>query len=549
MRACVRLFVQSSAVRSASRRSGTGSVNADIDESLFAGRRTASRGSATSGHLSRNGTAIVSAKLLQQIASNPAAGNTKESVVIDEHELRNIFALTSGRNNNFAATQPLSPQHFSQSQSRTQTFVSPSGAPIRATSASSASKAAARKEKMLRMEKEIAARPAALTESELAERETRTRLLAHARQSIDSSHGDVKHMNQMMLYAQCVTIRDAQILEKRRIADALMEEEKRMDLAMEIERVRTLKLMEEREAARTSEQRQGASVIIQQIAEREQERIRAQEAREQEAAAMMARVRALEEKEEEERQAKVHAGRRLLQEVMDANHAQAKAKLRKKQEEIDEDLRIQAYIRQKEARDAENEAELAHIRAEKEKEIARLRAMQEKAQDRQAAIDELRAKRYQEAKDREWRQQQIEAANKRDAMKRDIAMAREAQRQEKSRRIAEQALQERDEYMRVLEWQADQSANDIARQEAARIRSSQHRQDIQQQMGGKEREKAEARTRYLSEGQIFQQQNQRDRAKLERIKQEKLALMEQMGMPEKYRSELAKKKVLTSNIH
>jgi len=36
-------------------------------------------------------------------------------------------------------------------------------------------------------------------------------------------------------------------------------------------------------------------------------------------------------------------------------------------------------------------------------------------------------------------------------MKNDISQAREAQRQEKSRRIAEQALQEREEYMRVLE--------------------------------------------------------------------------------------------------
>jgi len=43
-------------------------------------------------------------------------------------------------------------------------------------------------------------------------------------------------------------------------------------------------------------------------------------------------------------------------------------------------------------------------------EIARLRAQQEKAQDRQSAIDELRAKRYQETKDRNFRQIQLEIA-------------------------------------------------------------------------------------------------------------------------------------------
>lgn len=336
---------------------------------------------------------------------------------------------------------------------------------------------------------------------------------------------------------------------QQRIADDLLAEEKRIDLAMEVERVRTLKLMEEREASRAEEQRLGASVIITQIQEREQERIRQQEQREQEAQAMLARVKELELREEEERQAKVVAGRKLLEQVMDANHAQARAKLLKKQEEIDEDLRIQAYIRSKEARDAENEAELTRIRNEKEKEIARLRAMQERAQDRQAAIDELRAKRYQEAKDRQWRQGQIEQASKRESMKRDISMAREAQRQEKSRRIAEQALQEREEYMRVLDWQNSQGDIDRAKQTASATAAAQHRADLQAQMSAKEREKAEARARYLSEGQIFQQQHARDKAKLEKLKQEKLQMMEEMGVPIKYRAELAKKKMLVASIH
>jgi hypothetical protein len=98
-------------------------------------------------------------------------------------------------------------------------------------------------------------------------------------------------MNQMMLYAQCVTIRDAQILEKQAIQEQAIAEEKRIDLAMEIERIRTLKLMEERNNARVEEQKIGASVIIKQIQEREAERIRQQEIREQDAQAMLQRVK------------------------------------------------------------------------------------------------------------------------------------------------------------------------------------------------------------------------------------------------------------------
>jgi hypothetical protein len=235
--------------------------------------------------------------------------------------------------------------------------------------------------------------------------------------------------------------------------------------------------------------------------------------------------------------------------VVEANNAGARAKLRKKQEELDEEMRIASYIRGREAREAAQEAELLRVRSEKEKEIARLRALQERAQDRQSAIDELRAKRYQEAKDRAWRSQQVEVATRKDLIRQDIAVAREAQRAEKSRRIAEQALQEREEYMRVLDWQGAAAAADKAKQEAAASAAAQHRQDIQAQMAAKEREKAEARVRYLSEGKIFQNQNERDRIKLEKLKQEKLELMDQMGIPQRYRAELAKKKILVTTIY
>ena len=77
-------------------------------------------------------------------------------------------------------------------------------------------------------------------------------LLARAKQAMDEEHDDVKHMNQMVLYAKCVTIRDQQIHEKVRNCGFLLqwftgescqqkkrmeeedEEERKQDLAMEV---------------------------------------------------------------------------------------------------------------------------------------------------------------------------------------------------------------------------------------------------------------------------------------------------------------------------
>jgi len=186
---------------------------------------------------------------------------------------------------------------------------------------------------------------------------------------------------------------------------------------MEFDRVKAIKTMEEIERKRAQEQKEGASVIITQMKQREEDRLRQQEIREAEGKAMLQRIKDLESKEEEERRQKVFAGRKLLEQVMHANNAQARAKLRKKQEEIEEDMRIAEYIKQKEARDSETEAELQRVKGEKEKEIARLRAMQERAQDRQSQIDEMRAKRYQEEKDRATREHELNAARKKEEQK------------------------------------------------------------------------------------------------------------------------------------
>ena len=67
---------------------------------------------------------------------------------------------------------------------------------------------------------------------------------------LDEEHDDVKHMNQMMLYSKVVTIRDQQKGEQLRLEQEWINEQKRMDIMMEIERLKSLKMQEEREVQR-----------------------------------------------------------------------------------------------------------------------------------------------------------------------------------------------------------------------------------------------------------------------------------------------------------
>ncbi len=64
-------------------------------------------------------------------------------------------------------------------------------------------------------------------------------------------------MNKMMMYAKCVTLRDKQLMEKKKKKDVFKDEEIRKDLMMEIERLKKIKYYEEEEKRKKEDQRQG----------------------------------------------------------------------------------------------------------------------------------------------------------------------------------------------------------------------------------------------------------------------------------------------------
>lgn len=82
---------------------------------------------------------------------------------------------------------------------------------------------------------------------------------------MDNDLDDVKQMNQMVLYSKVVTIRDKQLEENKRLEAEWIEEQKKLDLMMEIERLKVLQEEEEREIRKVHARKAGAQVIIDQI--------------------------------------------------------------------------------------------------------------------------------------------------------------------------------------------------------------------------------------------------------------------------------------------
>ena len=79
-----------------------------------------------------------------------------------------------------------------------------------------------------------------------------------------------------------------------------------------------------------------------------------------------------------------------------------------------------------------------------------MREMQERAADKQSELDELRARRYQESKEREWRTKERAQAERQAAMQRELSEARAAQKNATLKQRAEMAKVEHEDFMRVL---------------------------------------------------------------------------------------------------
>lgn len=114
---------------------------------------------------------------------------------------------------------------------------------------------------------------------------------------------------------------------------------------------------------------------------------------------------------------------------------------------------MQAYIKQKEEREAAIKREKAQNKRRREEKQMRLLKLQENQQGHRAEQDALRAKQAQEATERAWRQKEREAQLRKDEEDRRMKTARSLQIKQKHHFQAVQAMRERQVFDRILQKQ------------------------------------------------------------------------------------------------
>jgi len=403
--------------------------------------------------------------------------------------------------------------------------------------------ARAKKQRMLEIEAEKK-KTIPPTESEMETTFKNDSLKERAKLLMNEDKDEVKSMNQMMLYAKVVTIRDKQVHEKKRLHNEYKVEEKRKDLMMEIERLTKIKYYEDAERKLKEEQRKAAMETIQQVKEREMERMKEQEEREREGQEMLKHIKQLQREEAVAAQAKKNQQKALLDTIFDANQQAIAKKHEKVLEERAEEERIVQYNIEKGQKEAAYQAELKSIKDEKEREIQKLRELQEKASDRQAEIDALRAKRASELADRLAREKERKEAELRDRLNEELLEARHQQSLEKHRLLEEQAVADRAEFDRIIHSQKLERELESMKDRERANRMKDHSNQLKKQIAINEEKKRQDKKELLEEGKKIKDKLSNEKKLLETIKQSKIEELVVSGIENKYTSELARKRIM-----
>uniref|UniRef100_A0A3Q3M0J3 Cilia- and flagella-associated protein 45 n=1 Tax=Mastacembelus armatus TaxID=205130 RepID=A0A3Q3M0J3_9TELE len=362
----------------------------------------------------------------------------------------------------------------------------------------------------------------ALTELELEAQNRAQRLVERANTLRMEQEDEIKNLNKLILSAQCQATRDAQIQEKKQIQVELLEEEKRLDAMMEVERRKALETMEKIAELRKQQRIGGMQEIYNQIQQRMEEKQLENEVKEQEREQIrenqdkinLEDLKALEKKRQEQQ--------RLHEEVMRINAEAMRTKLQRREEEKLADMRDMEFVKKKLEREAEYEAEQRRIKKDKELEIARLRAQQEKVKDYKAEQDELRARRNQEITERQWRKKEKELAEKKAREEAMLKAARLEQVQRKEHLLSIEAGREKATFERVLKAQQEAIVKRREEEEKQHQKALRHSEAIRQQMKERELSAITKRREIFEEADRLNEEARQRRARLNEIKEKKL---------------------------
>ena len=256
------------------------------------------------------------------------------------------------------------------------------------------------------------------------------------------------------------------------------------------------------------------------------------------AQAMLALIRKYKEEDMEAAKKRAEEVRLTRIEVLEANATSIERKQIAKQREKEEEEAVLLYQAQKDEemrkREAE-EAEKAAIMKERQK---KLLEMQEKSQNKQAEIDELRARRYAEEKERRERDRERRDISDKHSRMIELQFARESQAEQKKAMMAREAVMQQQEYEDAVTYSLQTMEREKFENDKKSAISESHRKNLQEQITSNELARKRGSTNKYDDGKKLRDEFAAERAKLEAIRDKMVHDMEKKGINPKYLTEM-----------
>ena len=376
-----------------------------------------------------------------------------------------------------------------------------------------------------------------------AEETKNKKILFYAQQCKENGMDLSKRMDQILKYAKCVNIRDKQKILNKKLKNDLRKKEDKLDLMMELERLKGLKKEEEEKSLRKKRRYEEKKIIIEQMNDKKIKKEKEKLAIKKEGEELQQYLKKLELQDIIKEQQKQIDKINLAKEIVETNKILALNKSKLLQEERDKDLKMLQYNMEQSKKKEEEirQKKIYHIK--KELETQKLREKQEKITDAHALLDEFRAKRYVDEINRKERDKELKEAMKLIKQRKELIEINEEQKIKKKDRLVEQALSDEKEYENIVRYQIKEREDEKIMEQLRKKALEENGKELIKQIQLNKEKKLFRRRNELEEGRIQAQEREQYFKTLEKIKMQKLNEMEKMGIEPKYRVDLEKIKI------
>ena len=370
------------------------------------------------------------------------------------------------------------------------------------------------------------------------------KILFFAQQCKENELDLSKRMDQILKYAKCVNIRDKKKKLNKKIKNDLKKKEEKLDVMMELERLKGLKKEEEEKNMKKKKRYEEKKIIIEQMKQKkikkEKEKINIKKEGEE----LKQYLQKLEQ-EDIIKETQKHLNKiNLAKEIVETNKILAQNKSKLLQEERNNDLNLLKYNMELSKKKEEELYQRKILKLKKEQETQKLLLKQEKYTDEQALLDEFRAKRYLDEINRKERDKELKEALKLLKQKKELIEGNEEQKIKKRERLVEQALNEEKEYENIIKYQIKEREDEKYLESLRKKINEENGKELIKQIQNNKEKKLFLKRYALEEGRLLEQEREQYFKTLEKIKKQKLNEMEKIGIDTKYRVDLEKIKIV-----